>query len=230
MPSRTVSMTATTRLVDGDLVVQRDDPLRPLVLRIQDVAAPECVVDRDQAARGQPGKNSLVVGILTRLVRVDEDEVELALELLDRLDRRAEVKCDLGTVRAAVEISLRDLGVLRRDLERVDAAVLGQRSRHRERRVAGERADLEDPLGTGRVDEQLEEAALDRPGEHLRRAHRRDRLLANSARSASCGVVCSLGVLLDPFVDEEAHRSTREPPMIASRPSAKRTIALPLPS
>ena len=99
MPSRTVSMHGNDAAVGGDLVVQRGDPLRALILRIQDLAAPECVVDRDQAAGGQPGKDRLVVGVLTRLVRVDEDEVELALELLDRLDRRTEVKCDLGAVR-----------------------------------------------------------------------------------------------------------------------------------
>jgi hypothetical protein len=137
---------------------------------------------------------------------------------------------DLVGVRALRHVALRDLDVLRLDVARVDVPAFRERRGHRERRVAGEGADLEHAGCAGAEDEQLEEAALDRPGQHLRRGHRRACLLGQPLQQLGRLRRVSLGVLLELLVDEEAHRSTREPPTIASRPSPKRTSALPLPS
>src|SRR5471030_3157528 len=60
-----------------------------------DAAARERVVGDDQAALRQAGHDRVVVADITVLVCVDEDEIERALEAVDRLDRRSEVKRDL---------------------------------------------------------------------------------------------------------------------------------------
>ncbi len=74
---------------------------------------------------------------------------------------------DAVAVRAAIEVPLCELGPLRIDLERVDPAVVREPAGHRERGVAAERADLEHALRLPEPDEQLEQAAGHRPGEHL---------------------------------------------------------------
>ena len=61
MPSRTVSCTTTTRSSAAILSFSAAIHFVLLVRRIEDLAAPECVVDRDQAALVQPGKHGLVV-------------------------------------------------------------------------------------------------------------------------------------------------------------------------
>jgi hypothetical protein len=78
----------------------------------------------------------------------DEREVEalLVAQRSKRVERRPEVERDLAPMRAAVEVALGHLGVLRLDLARVDAAFRRQRSRHRDRRVAAVGADLEDAV------------------------------------------------------------------------------------
>ena len=114
------------------------------------------------------GQDRLVVADVALLLGVDEDEVEVALEALDRLERRPDVERDLRAVRRAVEVPLRERRPLRVELAGVDPPALRQRSRHRERRMAAERADLEDALRPPEPDEQLEEPAGDRPGQHLR--------------------------------------------------------------
>ena len=58
------------------------------------------------------------------LVCVDEHEVEVALELRQRLERRADVERDLRAVRRAVEIALRERRARGIDLARVDAATV----------------------------------------------------------------------------------------------------------
>src|SRR5918995_4852708 len=103
-------------LIGGDLVVQLRDLPRALVLRVEHAAAPERVVDRDQTALGEPRQYGFVVRVVAFLVGVDEDEIELALEVRDRLRRRAQMEPDLRPVRAAVEVTLGDLGVLRLDV------------------------------------------------------------------------------------------------------------------
>ena len=176
-PSRIVSCTTTTRSSAASLSFSAAIARRALVGRVEHLAAPERVVDRDQAVLAQAGQHGLVVVVVVRLVGVDEDEVEVAVEPCDRLERGAEMDRDPVRVRALVDVSLRDLGVPRLDVAGVDVAALRQRRRHRERGVAGERSDLEHLLRTEPVNEQLEEASLDRAGEHLRRAHRRVGLL-----------------------------------------------------
>ena len=95
----------------------------------------------------------------------------------DRLERRADVHRHAVGVAGALEVAARDRGVLFGDLAAVDAPALRQPGSHRERPVARVRAELEHALRREAVDEQLEEAALDRSREHLRRAKRRARLL-----------------------------------------------------
>ena len=146
------------------LVEVRD--VRPLALDDPPAASVLSATIRPRSERR--GQDRLVVADVPLLLGVDEHEVEVAVEPLDRLERRAEMERDLRAVRRAVEVPLRERRPLRVDLAGVDPAALRQRRRHRERRVAAERADLEHALRPPEPDEQLEEPAGDRPGEHLR--------------------------------------------------------------
>src|SRR5947207_10029543 len=77
--------------IRGDVLIEGDDRGRA----VDDAAAGQGVVRDDQAPLGQPGQHGLVVTDVSVLVGVDEDEVELAPETLDRLERRADVEGDL---------------------------------------------------------------------------------------------------------------------------------------
>ena len=80
---------------------------------VKDAAAPEGVVGGDEAPLAQPWQHSLVVTDVVRLVGVNEDEVEFALEPADRLQRRAEVDLDLVGVSALVDVAAGDGGSTR---------------------------------------------------------------------------------------------------------------------
>jgi hypothetical protein len=79
------------------------------------------------------------------------------------------------------------------------------------------------------VDEQLEERPSIGPSASAAR-HRRLRLRRQLGEQRSGAVVCCSAYSSIVSSTMKLIVSTREPPMIASRPSAKRTIALPLPS
>src|SRR5262249_30862308 len=191
---------------------------------------PERVVGDDQAALGQTRQDGLVVVDVTVLVGVDEDEVEVAVETRDCLKRGPDVQCDARAVGTAIEVALRERRPLLVDLARVDAAAVGQRRGHRERRMAAERADLEHALRPAEPDEQLEKAAGDRAGEHSLGAEPLTRLLGELGEQRLVRGGQAIGVVGELWIDNVHYRSTAEPPTIASWPSSKRTHALPLPS
>ena len=83
------------------------------------------------------------------------------------------------------------LGVAGVELAGDDAPARGEARRHRDRRVAGERADLEHPLRPEREDEHLEQAAFEGADHHPGVGE-----IARVASAARCrwgggGVVCA---------------------------------------
>ena len=168
-PSRMVVSTQTTR---GSLTTlslkapQGPGPFVGIVLRGQDAAALQRVVDDDQAVRGQLGQHRLVVGVVGDLVGVNEDQVERPLQLLQGAQRRPLDHADVALEPGLGNVAPGHLGVVRVDLERNDGPVLAQPRRHGDGRVAGEGADLEDAGRLGGEDEQLEETALLAPDHH----------------------------------------------------------------
>ena len=77
-PSPTLTRHASTRESSRILAVSvaQRHGVRLLVRGIGDGAAPEHVVDRDQPARAQQREARLVVGVVARLVGIDEREIE----------------------------------------------------------------------------------------------------------------------------------------------------------
>jgi hypothetical protein len=88
------------------------------------------------------------------------------------------------------------------DLAAVDASALGQPGGHRDRPVPRVRPELEHALRREPVDEQLEEAPLDRSGEHLRRPKRRARLVGELGEQRLGRRRVRRGVGLDLGLDE----------------------------
>ncbi len=73
--------TAWTRRVRGKFAVELVDGLGRMQIfgdGVNDVAAPEHVVEKNQTARTHKGKQGLVVEVVAFLVGVDEDEIDQA--------------------------------------------------------------------------------------------------------------------------------------------------------
>ena len=118
-PSRIGSCTQTTRASARERVVelaQRRRLLGAVVVALEHAAAPERVVEDHQAALGEQRQAGLEVRAVVRLVGVDEDEVERAVELRDRLQRRTAADLDAVRVGAGVDVALGEVGVLLREL------------------------------------------------------------------------------------------------------------------
>ena len=100
-----------------------------------------------------------------RLVRVDEDGVERAEadESRQHLESPALVDGDRSRETRRRDVLARDPRVLRVELDRVDVPVRGQGPRGANRRVAGERPDLDDLSRTGELQEELERLPLGGP-------------------------------------------------------------------
>ena len=193
-----------------DALVDGTDRARVLVVvvRIRHASRPERVVEDHQACRRQLRQRRLVVVDVVRLVGIDEDEIELALELADRVECRPEPVLDaVGDLRF-LRVAACDLRRLVVDVAGDHAAVRGECERHRDRRVAGERAELEDPLGAGRADERTEELSLEEADHHLRTLGFLARLGGEALEELAVRRRMRLGVLLDSGLDDEAH-STR---------------------
>ena len=84
MPSRTLRSLHRAR-VGGDVLVEPHDR----ALALQHLPARERVVGDDQSALRQARQHLVVVVDVAFLIRVDEDEVEVAVEAADRLERRS---------------------------------------------------------------------------------------------------------------------------------------------
>ena len=137
------------RRIERDAVAQRkqdaDDRVTPDVLvegddlgprAVDRASAGQRVVGGDETSLGESGQNGLVVADVARLVGVDKDEVELALQACDRLDRRAHMHGDAIRIGATGDVAPCNLRVLLVDLARVDPAVGRQALRHGQCRVA----------------------------------------------------------------------------------------------
>ena len=88
MPSRTVRSTCTERGSAATCSLKR--AIGGFAARAR--GRGQGVVGDDQPASDETRQHRLVVVDVAVLVGVDEDEVELAFEPLDRLERRAEVQ------------------------------------------------------------------------------------------------------------------------------------------
>ncbi len=123
----------------------------------------------------------------------------------DGIERRTDPLLDPVAVRARSEVAARDLGDLRVDLAGHDPP-LGHESRgHRQRGVAAVSTDLEHPARPGGEHEQLEEAALDGPGHHLRGRQAGPGLLGERHEVLGRRSRVLLGVALDFGVDDRVH-------------------------
>ena len=105
---------------------QGPGPLVRVLLRRQDAAGLQRVVDDDQPVAGQLGQHRLEVGVVGDLVGVDEHEVERSLQLLEGAQRRALDHADVALEPGGGDVAPRHLGVVRVDLERDDGPVLAE--------------------------------------------------------------------------------------------------------
>ena len=98
------------------------------------------------------------------LVGVDEDEVEgLAARFPERrkaVERGADADLDLGVQPGARDVAPSHLCVVGVELEADQAAIVRERSRHPDRAVPAERADLEDPACFDGLREDVQELPL----------------------------------------------------------------------
>src|SRR4051794_17002702 len=184
--------------IRGDVVVEGDD----LGRTVDHAAVRKGVVRDDQAPLGQARQHGLVVADVALLLGVDEDDVEVALEPLHRLERRADMEGDLRPVRRAVEVALREGSARRIELAGVDVAAPRERGGHGERRVAAERADLEHPRRLRHPDQELEQAPGDGAGQHARRAELLRRLRRKLGKERLVGRRQPFDVFLDARVDD----------------------------
>ena len=210
-PSRIVSITQTTR--SSATTIALKSRKRPRVVGLvvalrEHAAAPEHVVDDDQAARLEPLERGLVVPRVAGLVGVDEDEVVRAGQPLERALGRADVDRDpVGPV-GPVDPAGGELGVLRLELQRVDRPVRRERAGHRDRRVPGVRADLEDAPRACEEDEELEQPPLELAREHLGGRQRRTSLGGELVQELARRRRVRRRVGLDLLRDDERHGSS----------------------
>ena len=113
----------------------------------------------------QPHRPGEIVRVV-RLVGVDEDEVERPASRHQRRQRCRAPARPAGRPRsdspALSRLRARHVSVVRLEFERHQPAAGRQRARQPDRRIAAERADLEDPLGAAHADQQIEQLALRR--------------------------------------------------------------------
>ena len=199
IPSRTLRITRTAR---GSL---RTCSLNATIGPSPSSTRPleERVVRGDQPALGETREHSLVVVDVAILVGIDEDEVELALEAVDRLQRRAEVELDAVAVRRAVEVALSHF-----------SACVGSSSQVSMRPPSGSApaiASAEWPLkvpisstrcGRPEPDEQLEHAPGDRAGQHPGRGKLLRGLVGELREQRVGGRAQALDVLGDSRIDD----------------------------
>ncbi len=167
------------------------------VVGIDDVAPAEGVVEQHDATHAQVLLGPGQIRRVPDLVGVDEHEVErsVALDLAQPLERGPDVDARaLGDARL-LERDARHLGVLRLELEGVEAAV-GHAAQETDARVAAERADLDGAAGAGGARQELEVQAVHasdgdggQPGG--------DRALADLAQDVVLGVEHALGPTLE---------------------------------
>src|SRR5205823_1834161 len=121
-------------LGDGPGVVAR-------VVRIQDAAAPQHVVDGDDPTVGELGKHVFVVVAVVGLVGVDEHDVEGTVERGQRLEGRAHADLDAIAPGAGLDVTAGHRFMVTVDVQRDQLTVIRQGGRHGHRRVPGEHPD-----------------------------------------------------------------------------------------
>src|SRR5690606_4868059 len=133
--------------------------------RICHLAAPQRVVDRDDAAGAEQAQAALVVVGVALLVRVDVGKVEgaRAAPIDERLQggrRGCDVQLDLVGNTSPREVATGDLRVLLADVASDDAPVGRQTERDTDGAVAGENAHLDRPPRAQDLDQQAHELGL----------------------------------------------------------------------
>src|SRR5690606_37001432 len=115
------------------------------VLRwVKDAPAPECVVGRYDAARPQKPDRPAQIERQRRLVRTQDDQLELlAVQRRERIQRNSLPHLDPVSQPGALDPAASEAGVLRVLLQSEYLAIVRQGSRQADRRVAAECAYLE---------------------------------------------------------------------------------------
>ncbi len=157
--------------------VPQRDRVRVGDFRIRDAAAPERVVDADETPWTQQREHALVVAQVSRLVGIDEGEVEgLALprgqQSIQRLVRGRQSQVDLVVDSRRPPVTPGDRGPLLADVAGDDAAVVWQRRSHGQGGVTREHPDFDVAARTGEPGQQCHELALFRCDLHPGVRHR----------------------------------------------------------
>jgi hypothetical protein len=152
--------------------------IRVVARGISHAAAPQHVVHRDEPAGTQEFQAAFVIGVVVRLVRVDEREIEAARlavgeQRLHRIGRRPDPQIDLAGHAGALPELAAHGGVVLAHVAGDDAPVRGQREGHAQRAVAGEDADLDAAPGADRLGEEPHQRTLRRPDLHAAARHLR---------------------------------------------------------
>ena len=132
--------------------------------RIDDASLAHHVVDDDDAARMRELDRPVEVVGEPRSIGVDEDEIERRLlfggDLRQHIQRLAETNLDAIGKRGALDVYARNVRMRRVGFDGDQAPMARQRAREPDRAVAGQRADLEDPLRAERSRHQVQELPL----------------------------------------------------------------------
>ncbi len=114
------------------------------------------VVHEERSSRGQQLQGAVIVVHVVARIRVDENQVERAGHVTQRLESRPHEHLDLLPVRASPQSFAGQDGHTGVDLAGQDRAVLRQGFRHRQRAGAVTRADLQHAAGTDFLHHRLE--------------------------------------------------------------------------
>ncbi len=135
--------------------------LSPLSRVVDDASALEDVVDEDEAPRPDDAHALLVVGVVARLVGVDERQVEpIGPERREGVGGRGDPQLDELGDSGRFPRATRDGGPLVAHVAAQHRAVGREGECHRRRAIAGERADLDDAPCPDRPNEERHERPL----------------------------------------------------------------------
>jgi len=143
------------------VLVELVDGVVEFVLGVYYAAAPEDVVDDDEAAGGDFGEDGFPVVYVVAFVGVDEDEVEGAVEGGNGIECWAEAEFDFVSVLAFCPVALGHCGGFAVDVAGDDFSVRGEAFGEAEGAVAGEGADFEYAFRVAELGEHFQEAAFE---------------------------------------------------------------------
>lgn len=167
-------------------------------MAVDDFHVPQGVVGKDECTDGHFRQNGIeVVGVLA-FVCVDEDEVPRTGEVLEHLERVADVEVYARGVGRGIEQASERGFFFGVNLDCIEVRVAGHAFGEREGRISGESAQLEDSARSNHCGEHFEQTAL-----VMARAHARVQAVQVSV-PVKCVELFGLGVDVfeDVFVQE----------------------------